>query len=63
MSLSPVGTRFAYKEAFETPPPKAKETLLPDVILEEAMLLMRADRVEAAGSQMCPGIFRGVRGG
>jgi glucose-6-phosphate 1-dehydrogenase len=54
MYLSPVDMRFTYKEAFETPPPEAYETLLLDVILGDAMLFMRADQVEAAWSIVTP---------
>jgi glucose-6-phosphate 1-dehydrogenase len=54
MYLSPVDMRFTYKEAFETPPPEAYETLLLDVILGDAMLFMRADQVEAAWSVVTP---------
>lgn len=54
MRLSPVEMRFCYREAFKTAPPEAYETLLLDVMLEDATLFMRADQVEAAWSVITP---------
>jgi glucose-6-phosphate 1-dehydrogenase len=54
MHLSPVNMRFSYREAFETTPPEAYETLLLDVIRGDATLFMRADQVEAAWSVVTP---------
>ncbi|MGH2591885.1 MAG: glucose-6-phosphate dehydrogenase [Anaerolineae bacterium] len=52
--LSSVGMRFTYREAFQTTPPEAYETLLLDVMLGDATLFMRADQVEAAWSVVNP---------
>jgi len=52
--LSPVEMRFCYRDAFKVPPPEAYETLLWDVMLEDATLFMRADQVEAAWSVISP---------
>ena len=52
--LSPVNMRFSYREAFETTPPEAYETLLLDIIRGDATLFMRADQVEAAWSVVMP---------
>ena len=54
MRLSPVQMRFCYREAFKATTPEAYETLLLDVILEDATLFMRADQVEAAWSVIMP---------
>jgi glucose-6-phosphate 1-dehydrogenase len=52
--LNPVEMRFCYQDAFKAVPPEAYETLLLDVILEDATLFMRADQVEAAWSVVMP---------
>ena len=52
--LGSVDMRFTYKEAFQTIPPEAYETLLLDVMLGDATLFMRADQVEAAWSVIMP---------
>jgi glucose-6-phosphate 1-dehydrogenase len=54
MRLSPVEMRFCYRDAFKATPPDAYETLLLDVMLEDATLFMRADQVEAAWSVIAP---------
>ena len=54
MRLSPVEMRFCYRDAFKVAPPEAYETLLLDVMLEDATLFMRADQVEAAWSVISP---------
>lgn len=52
--LGPAQMRFTYREAFQTIPPEAYETLLLDVMLGDATLFMRADQVEAAWSVVMP---------
>ena len=52
--LESVDMRFSYKEAFNTEPPKAYETLLLDVLRGDATLFMRADQVEEAWSIVDP---------
>jgi glucose-6-phosphate 1-dehydrogenase len=54
LSLSPVDMRFTYREAFQSLPPEAYETLLLDVMLGDATLFMRADQVEAAWNVVEP---------
>jgi len=54
MHLSPVLMRFYYREAFQTTPPEAYETLLLDVMLGDATLFMRADQTEAAWEILRP---------
>jgi len=54
MHLSPVEMRFCYRTAFKVAPPEAYETLLLDVMQEDATLFMRADQVEAAWSVITP---------
>jgi glucose-6-phosphate 1-dehydrogenase len=54
LRLSPVDMRFRYREAFKTSPPEAYETLLYDVMMNDATLFMRADQVEAAWSILTP---------
>lgn len=54
MLLESVDMRFSYKEAFNTEPPKAYETLLLDVMRGDATLFMRADQVEEAWSIVDP---------
>lgn len=52
--LESVDMRFSYKEAFNTEPPKAYETLLLDVMRGDPTLFMRADQVEEAWSLVDP---------
>ena len=52
--LGPVDMRFTYREAFRASPPEAYETLLLDVMLNDATLFMRADQVEAAWRVVMP---------
>jgi glucose-6-phosphate 1-dehydrogenase len=52
--LSPVDMQFQYSAAFKTAPPEAYETLLLDVILNDATLFMRADQVAAAWNVIMP---------
>lgn len=54
MLLRPVEMRFNYRESFAVPSPDAYETLLWDVINNDATLFMRADQVEAAWEVMMP---------
>ena len=54
MRLGPVDMRFTYKDAFQTSPPEAYETLLLDAMQGDATLFMRADQVEAAWSVVTP---------
>jgi glucose-6-phosphate 1-dehydrogenase len=54
LRLRPVDMRFSYQETFETPSPDAYETLLWDVMRNDATLFMRADQVEAAWSLLMP---------
>ena len=54
MHLRPVDMRFNYKETFKTPSPDAYETLLWDVMKNDATLFMRSDQVEAAWSILMP---------
>jgi glucose-6-phosphate 1-dehydrogenase len=54
MRLRPVDMRFSYEEAFGDPSPDAYETLLWDVITNDATLFMRADQVEAAWRLVMP---------
>jgi glucose-6-phosphate 1-dehydrogenase len=54
MLLRPVEMRFAYKEAFAIPSPDAYETLLWDVMNDDATLFMRADQIEAAWLVLMP---------
>jgi len=46
--LHPVNMRFCYNEAFDRRSPAAYETLLWDIMRNDATLSMRADQVEAA---------------
>jgi glucose-6-phosphate 1-dehydrogenase len=50
MVLRPVEMRFDYADSFKTPSPSAYETLLYDVMENDATLFMRADQVEMAWS-------------
>jgi glucose-6-phosphate 1-dehydrogenase len=52
--LKPVDMRFCYRETFPEPLPVAYETLLWDVMLNDATLFMRADQVEAAWRIVMP---------
>jgi glucose-6-phosphate 1-dehydrogenase len=52
--LRPVDMRFNYSESFKTPSPEAYETLLWDVVNNDATLFMRADQVEAAWRILMP---------
>ena len=52
--LQPVTMRFNYHESFSLPIPDAYETLLWDVMSNDATLFMRADQVEAAWKIIMP---------
>ncbi len=52
--LKPVAMRFNYQESFSIPLPDAYETLLWDVMNNDATLFMRADQVEAAWQIIMP---------
>jgi len=52
--LKPVAMRFNYQESFSIPIPDAYETLLWDVMNNDATLFMRADQVEAAWQIIMP---------
>jgi glucose-6-phosphate 1-dehydrogenase len=54
MQLRPVDMRFCYRESFAAPSPDAYETLLWDVMRNDATLFMRADQVEAAWGLLMP---------
>lgn len=54
MHLRPVDMRFSYEEAFRSSSPDAYETLLWDVMINDATLFMRADQVEAGWSLLMP---------
>ena len=54
MHLSPVLMQFYYREAFESAPPEAYETLLLDVMRGDPTLFMRADQTEAAWKVLTP---------
>ena len=54
MHLRPVDMQFNYRESFATPSPDAYETLLWDVMNNDATLFMRADQVEAAWRLLMP---------
>ena len=54
MQLRPVDMRFHYREAFATQSPDAYETLLWDVMNNDATLFMRADQVETAWRLLMP---------
>src|ERR1039457_5459850 len=54
MQLRPVEMRFNYRESFAAPSPDAYETLLWDVMKNDATLFMRADQVEAAWQLLMP---------
>ena len=52
--LKPVTMEFNYQESFSLPVPEAYETLLWDVMKNDATLFMRADQVEAAWQIIMP---------
>jgi glucose-6-phosphate 1-dehydrogenase len=54
MQLRPVDMRFSYRASFDAPSPDAYETLLWDVMKNDATLFMRADQVEAAWQLLMP---------
>jgi glucose-6-phosphate 1-dehydrogenase len=54
MQLRPVDMRFSYRDSFAAPSPDAYETLLWDVMKNDATLFMRADQVEAAWQLLMP---------
>jgi glucose-6-phosphate 1-dehydrogenase len=54
MQLRPVEMKFNYRESFAAPSPEAYETLLWDVMKNDATLFMRADQVEAAWKLLMP---------
>ena len=54
MQLRPVDMRFNYRDSFDAPSPDAYETLLWDVMKNDATLFMRADQVEAAWQFLMP---------
>jgi glucose-6-phosphate 1-dehydrogenase len=54
MQLRPVDMRFNYRESFAAPSPGAYETLLWDLMEDDATLFMRADQVEAAWRLLMP---------
>jgi len=54
MLLRPVDMRFNYRESFDAPSPDAYETLLWDVMKNDATLFMRVDQVEAAWRLFMP---------
>jgi glucose-6-phosphate 1-dehydrogenase len=54
MQLRPVEMHFNYRESFDAPSPDAYETLLWDLMKNDATLFMRADQVEAAWKLLMP---------
>jgi len=52
--LRPVNMRFCYSDVFRAPQPEAYETLLGDVINDDATSFIRADQVEAAWQVVTP---------
>jgi glucose-6-phosphate 1-dehydrogenase len=54
MHLRTVEMKFNYQETFATPSSDAYETLLWDVMKNEATLFMRADQIEAAWRLLMP---------
>jgi glucose-6-phosphate 1-dehydrogenase len=54
MQLRPVDMLFSYRDSFAAPSPDAYETLLWDVMKNDATLFMRADQVEAAWRLLMP---------
>jgi glucose-6-phosphate 1-dehydrogenase len=58
MQLRPVDMRFNYRESFAAQSPDAYETLLWDIMKNDATLFMRADQVEAAWRVLMPVLER-----
>jgi len=54
MQLRSVQMQFNYSESFDAPSPDAYETLLWDIMKNDATLFMRADQVEAAWRLLTP---------
>jgi glucose-6-phosphate 1-dehydrogenase len=54
MHLRSVEMQFNYQTAFAVPSPDAYETLLWDIMKNDATLFMRADQVEAAWQLLMP---------
>jgi glucose-6-phosphate 1-dehydrogenase len=54
LRLSPVDMHFSYDGTFRSRSPEAYETLLADVISDDATLFMRADQIEASWSVLTP---------
>jgi glucose-6-phosphate 1-dehydrogenase len=54
MLLSPVMMQFYYREAFKVVPPEAYETLLLDIMRNDATLFLRGDQTESAWSVITP---------
>lgn len=54
VTLKPVDMRFNYRESFSGPFPEAYETLLWDVMQNDATEFMRADQVEASWKILMP---------
>jgi glucose-6-phosphate 1-dehydrogenase len=54
LHLSPVMMQFYYREAFKIVPPEAYETLLLDIMKNDATLFLRGDQTEAAWSVISP---------
>jgi len=54
MQLRPVDMVFNYREGFSTESPETYETLLGDIMKNDATLFMRADQVEAAWTLLMP---------
>ena len=54
MLLRPVEMGFNYKDSFSVPSPYAYETLLWDIMRNDATLFMRADQIEAAWRLLMP---------
>jgi glucose-6-phosphate 1-dehydrogenase len=54
MLLSPVMMQFYYREAFKVVPPEAYETLLLDIMRNDATLFLRGDQTESAWSVIMP---------
>ena len=52
--LHPANMRFCYQDAFKKPSPEAYETLIDDMLQDDATLFMRADEVEAAWQVLTP---------
>jgi len=54
LHLRPVEMKFSYQESFMTPSPEAYETLLWDVMRNDATLFMRSDQIDAAWNLLSP---------